>query len=199
VADLQHPTHDCVASQVDNWALLCTQQAWLGRWTAFSMRDSFWGQVHTCSIRSLSTAEPPQEQLPHETQHIMASHSRRDSASTYEHNSFAASDPQMEDFSIDLLLSRVEELQRSEKLATLQKLTHRNALLRDVIIEYQQQWCCALNLLEKTQEARLSIHRAIEHCVSESAAAEKIWLAYWGIRKEHVKNPPGSSSFATWI
>jgi hypothetical protein len=43
------------------------------------------------------------------------------------------------------------------------------------------------------------MQRAMERCVNESAAAEKAWLAYWGIRKEHVKNPPGSSSFTTWI
>jgi hypothetical protein len=72
----------------------------------------------------------------------------------------------------------VEELQRSQKLATLQKLDRKKVLLQYLIIEHQQQWCCALNLLEKTQEAKPSMQRAMEHCVNESAAAEKTWLAY---------------------
>jgi hypothetical protein len=119
----------------------------------------------------------------------MASHSTSDSASDYGRNLFTVSDYQSEEpFSIDLLLSRVEELQRSEKLVALQELTRKNVLLQQLVIDYQQQWCCALNLFEKTHEARLSVQKAMEHCVNESAAAERTWLAYWGIKKEHIRN-----------
>jgi hypothetical protein len=130
----------------------------------------------------------------------MASSSARSSVSDYAHDSFAAGHHQIEEsFSIDMLLSRVEEVQRSEKLATLQTLTRRNALLQQVMLEYQQQWCCALKLLEETHHARLSVQKAMERCADESAAAEKAWLAYWGIGKVHSKSPAGGCSFATWI
>jgi hypothetical protein len=70
-------------------------------------------------------------------------------------------------------LNRVEELQRNEKLVTLQKLTHENALLQELGIEHQQQWCCTLNLLEKTYEAQLRVQQAVAQCVNKSAAAER--------------------------
>jgi hypothetical protein len=65
----------------------------------------------------------------------------------------------------------VEELQRDEKLVTLQKLTHKNALLQDLVVEHQQQWCCTINLLEKTYEAQLRVQQAVAQCVNKSAAA----------------------------
>jgi hypothetical protein len=131
---------------------------------------------------------------------IMASELSPDSSSYYGQGSFSTVDLQSEEpFSIDLLLSRVEELQRSEKLETLQKLTHRNALLQQVVIDYQQQWCCTLALLEKTHEARLSVQKAMERCVNESAAAERTWLAYWGIKKEHCKEQNDGTRYAGWI
>jgi hypothetical protein len=130
----------------------------------------------------------------------MASGLNTDSTSYCGQGSFSTVDLQSEEpFSIDLLLSRVEELQRSEKLETLQKLTHRNALLQQVVIDYQQQWCYTLALLEKTHEGRQSVLKAMEQCVNESAAAERTWLAYWGIRKEHHKEQNDGSRHAGWI
>jgi hypothetical protein len=141
-----------------------------------------------------------------------------DSASDYEQDSLAVPDHQSEEpFSIDLLLRRLEqvqhnedpltlanriraeEVQRSEELAVLQKLTRRSVLLQQLIIDYQQQWCCMLNLLEKTNEAQKSVQKAVEHCVNQNAAAERAWLAYWGIKKAHMKNPAASYSSPGWI
>jgi hypothetical protein len=130
----------------------------------------------------------------------MTSNLTPDSASEYGHDWFAVNDLETEEtFSIDLLLTRVEELQRSEKLESLQKLSRRNTHLQQIVIEYQSQWCCALNLLEKTYEARLSIQNTIEKCVNESAVAERIWLAHWGIKKEHPNNQKEVPSYAGWI
>jgi hypothetical protein len=130
----------------------------------------------------------------------MTSNLTPDSASEYGHDCFAVNDLETEEtFSIDLLLTRVEELQRSEKLESLQKLSRRNTHLQQIVIEYQSQWCCALNLLEKTYEARLSIQNTIDKCVNESAVAERIWLAHWGIKKEHPKNQKELPSYAGWI
>jgi hypothetical protein len=123
-----------------------------------------------------------------------------DSISGYGQESFSVHDFQADEpFSIDLLLGRVEELQRSEKLEDLQKLTRRNMLLQQMVIGYQQQWCSALTLLEKTHEASVSMKKAIEQCVNESAAAERSWLAYWGIKKEHPRKQECSPSYAGWI
>jgi hypothetical protein len=148
----------------------------------------------------------------------MASDLVSDSASDYRQDSFSASDYQSEEpFSVDLLLSRLEEVQRnedqvarpsltrarelrrSEELVALQKLTRRSVLLQQLIIDYQQQWCCMLNLREKSNEARVSIQRAVEDCVNKSAAAERTWLGYWGIKKEHINTATESCSTPGWI
>jgi hypothetical protein len=144
----------------------------------------------------------------------LVSDSASDSASDYGQDSFSASE---EPFSVDLLLSRLEqvqrnedpvarssptraqEVQRSEDLVALQKLTRRSLLLQQLIIDYQQQWCCMLNLLEKSDEARVSMQRAVEHCVSKSAAAERAWLGYWGIKKEHTNTATDNCSTPGWI
>jgi hypothetical protein len=148
----------------------------------------------------------------------MASDSASDYEQDTEQDSSAVNNPQHEEpFSIDVLLrrleevqrnedpvalanrTRAEEVQRSEELAVLQKLTRRSVLLQQLIIDYQQQWCCMLNLLEKTNEAQKSVQKAVEHCVNQSAAAERAWLAYWGIKKEHMESPMNSYSSPGWI
>ncbi|KAF3025165.1 hypothetical protein E8E12_000322, partial [Didymella heteroderae] len=80
---------------------------------------------------------------------------------------------QEEIFSLDLLIDRVEELQRIDQLEAIQKLTNKNSLLQQVAMEYQRQWCCTIELLEKTQEAVLVLQRAVEHFSAESEAAER--------------------------
>ena len=95
-------------------------------------------------------------------------------------------DRQEETFSLDLLIDRVEELQRIDKLEAVQKLTRKNSLLQQVAVEYQRQWCCTIDLLEKTQEAILVLQRAVEHFSAENEAAERAWLASWGIERPEV-------------
>jgi hypothetical protein len=127
----------------------------------------------------------------------MASNSACNSVSDY---SVTECDYQAgEPFSIDLLLSRVEELQRSEKLVALQKLTQKNALLQALIIEHQQQWCCTLNLLEKTHAAQLRVQQAVAQCVDKSAAAEQTWLGYWGLQRHQVGGKKERATSAGWI
>jgi hypothetical protein len=130
----------------------------------------------------------------------MASDPARNSVSDYEPDSLTECDYQSgEPFSIDLLLSRVEELQRSEKLVALQKLTQKNALLQELVIEHQQQWCCTLNLLEKTHEAQFRVQQAVAQCVNKSAAAERTWLGYWGQKKQQVRGNKECATSAGWI
>ncbi|KAF2818272.1 hypothetical protein CC86DRAFT_309560 [Ophiobolus disseminans] len=98
-------------------------------------------------------------------------------------------------FSLDLLIHRVEELQRIDQLETLQNLTRQNSLLQDVVKEYQRRWCCTISLLEKTLEAVFSLQKAIKHFEIEREAAERVWLASWGIERPIVDlqtyNPAG--------
>jgi hypothetical protein len=100
-------------------------------------------------------------------------------------------------FSIESLINRVDEIQRREQLETIQQLTLDNTLLQQLIINYQDQWCCTIDLLERSQEAVLLLQKAIEHSIQENVIAEKQWLSFWGIEKENAKNPGYSP--AGWI
>lgn len=107
-------------------------------------------------------------------------------------------DTQYDDFfSLDLLISRVEQIQRREQLERIRILTRDNALLQQLAANYQRQWIRTLLLLEKTQTAIVSLREALEHCYSENVAAEQAWLALWGIRTEATGS--GAYSLAGWI
>ena len=93
-------------------------------------------------------------------------------------------------FSLDLLISRVEQVQ-------LHALARDTALLQRLVVAYQRQWRWTLVLLEKTRTAVASLRNALEHCCRESVAAERAWLAFWGIQKE--PSGPGAYSPAGWI
>jgi hypothetical protein len=98
-------------------------------------------------------------------------------------------------FSLDLLINRVEELQRLDQLETIQNLTRKNSLLQEVVTEYQRQWYCTIDLIEKTQEAVFILQEAIQHFNVETEAAERVWLALWGIERPEADlqtcNPAG--------
>ncbi|KAF3049107.1 hypothetical protein E8E11_008469 [Didymella keratinophila] len=102
---------------------------------------------------------------------------------------------QEEIFALDLLIDPVEELQRIDQLETIQELTRKNSLLQQVTVEYQRQWCCTIDLLDKAQEAVLVLQRTVEHFSAENEAAERAWLASWGIERSgtdlRTGNPGG--------
>jgi hypothetical protein len=102
-----------------------------------------------------------------------------------------------ETFSVDLLIDRVEELQRIDQLETIQELMRKNSLLQQVAIEYQRQWCCTIDLLDKAQEAVLVLQRTVEHFSTENEAAERAWLAAWGIERSETDLRTGNP--AGWI
>ena len=87
-------------------------------------------------------------------------------------------------FTIDSLIQRVEEMQRRGQLDTIERLTVENSLLQHLIHQYQRQWSATIDLLEKTHQALLSLQKAIEHYVGDGIAAERDWLAFWGITRE---------------
>jgi hypothetical protein len=90
----------------------------------------------------------------------------------------------MEGFSIESLIKRVDEFQRRDHMETIEKLTIENSLLQHVTVEYQKNWCMTIEVLEKTHQAVLTLQKALENCVNEDIAAERQWLAFWGIKKE---------------
>ena len=98
-----------------------------------------------------------------------------DSNSAYEQGSPNTEDPALADiFSLDLLISRVEEMQRRGQLELLQKLSIDNSRLQHLVVAYQRQWCDTVELLEKMQEAVLLLHRALERCFGESMVRKSI-------------------------
>jgi hypothetical protein len=121
-----------------------------------------------------------------------------DSSSNCDKGSLNTEDPILEPaFSIELLINRVEEVQRREQLEAIQKLTLDNSLLQQLVIQYQEQWCLTVDLLEKTHEAVLLMQKALERCMEEDIAAEQDWLAFWGIGREGTKR--SGYSPAGWI
>jgi hypothetical protein len=100
-----------------------------------------------------------------------------------------------EDVSVGSLIQRVEEFQRRNELETLEKLTNEKSLLHRRIAYYRESWSRTLELLQKAQEALLSVSTALEKCFQEEKAAEKDWLAFWGIISEVKKD----SRQAGWI
>ena len=89
-----------------------------------------------------------------------------------------------EDFSMESLLQRVGEFQKREQLETLRRLTMENSLLQKHIACYQESWCATLDLLQETYEAVLLMQHAFQRCSCEETAAERDWLAFWGIPSE---------------
>ncbi|KAH7111850.1 hypothetical protein B0J11DRAFT_512092 [Dendryphion nanum] len=90
----------------------------------------------------------------------------------------------IEHFSIECLIKRVDEYQRRDHMETIERLTTENSLLQHVIVKYQKNWCWTIEILEKTHQAVLTLQKALEYCIDEDIAAERQWLAFWGIKKE---------------
>ena len=90
--------------------------------------------------------------------------------------------------SIGSLIQRVEEFQRRNELDTLEKLTNEKSLLHRRIAYYRESWSRTLELLQKAQEALFSMSTALEKCFQEEKAAEKDWLAFWGIISDSKKD-----------
>ena len=78
----------------------------------------------------------------------------------------------------------MEEFLKQDQLETLEKLTNENFLLHQLISYYQENWGRTLQLLQKAQEALMSLQTALENCFHEERAAERDWLAFWGISGE---------------
>ncbi|KAI9770963.1 MAG: hypothetical protein M1840_002667 [Geoglossum simile] len=106
-------------------------------------------------------------------------------------------DKPSEDFSMESLLQRVDEFQKREQLETLRRLTMENSLLQKHIACYQESWCATLDLLQEACEAVLLMQHAFQRCSGEGTAAERDWLAFWGIPSESDKT--SKYRLAGWI
>lgn len=92
-------------------------------------------------------------------------------------------DVQEEPFSLDVLINRIEELQRSDQLLTIERLTRKNHLLQRVAVQCQKHSCSTSELLEHTQHAVIELQIAVDRFCHENEAAERVWLATWGIER----------------
>ena len=93
-----------------------------------------------------------------------------------------------ETFSIETLIQRVEEFQKRDQLESLERVTRENFLLQRRLVRYQEYWCSTLDLLQKAHEVVQSMHNALEKYTREEIAAERDWLAFWGIKMESTKD-----------
>src|SRR5687767_2988609 len=89
----------------------------------------------------------------------------------------------MSDISIESLIHQVEELERSNQIETIERLTRENALIDQLIVAYQKRWYRMMELLEQAQQALAGLQMGFEHIISEEIAAEKGCLASWGIQR----------------
>src|SRR6266480_7660380 len=109
-----------------------------------------------------------------------------DSDSDYETELPDTSPPTpIEAASFNLLVQRVEEFQRMHQLETIERLTTENTKMQNSIVKYQKLWCSTIKLLEEAYQALQLLQGAFENCIDEDIAAEKDWLTFWGIKKEH--------------
>jgi len=88
---------------------------------------------------------------------------------------------------IDSLTRQVEELRIIGQLESINRLDTENALLGQLLAAYRQQWSQLIDFLEQTQRALMILQKALEKCISDEVAAERDWLAYWGVKKERVQ------------
>ena len=80
------------------------------------------------------------------------------------------------------------------KLIIIERLTNENREMQNAIVKYQKLWCSTIELLEEAYQALQALQRAFQHCIDEDIAAEKDWLAFWGIKKGNQHYSP-----AGWI
>ncbi|KAJ3455241.1 hypothetical protein MRS44_013841 [Fusarium solani] len=92
----------------------------------------------------------------------------------------------MEEFSISSLIHQVEEFERMNQLDTVERLTKENSLLDSLAVAYQQRWLRTMDLLEQAQRALTALQKAFEQCIGEEIAAERDWLAFWGIERDNT-------------
>jgi len=87
--------------------------------------------------------------------------------------------------SFDLLARMIEESQRMHQLKNIKKLATENTKMQNAILQYQELGCKTVELFEKAYQALQTLKRAFGNCVDEDIAAEKDWLTFWGISKQH--------------
>jgi hypothetical protein len=83
-----------------------------------------------------------------------------------------------EEFSLETLLQRVEEVQRRDHLDTLEKLTEENCSLQQRILRYRKYSCLTLNILETVYEGVLAMRKVLNECLEEEKAVEQAWLIF---------------------
>jgi hypothetical protein len=79
----------------------------------------------------------------------------------------------MEQYPIRDLIRRVDEFQRASEREAIEKLTTENALLRDLVIAYQESWSHIVDLLGQANQGLALLCKALERYLNERVASER--------------------------
>ncbi|KAF8856251.1 hypothetical protein BDZ45DRAFT_594457 [Acephala macrosclerotiorum] len=90
-----------------------------------------------------------------------------------------------EEFSIGALLGRVNEFQRRQELDTLERITMENSWLEHHIARCRETSSRTIKLLHGIYQAVALMQNTLEKCRRQDLAADRAWLAFWGIHNEH--------------
>ena len=93
-----------------------------------------------------------------------------------------------DDSSVESLLRRVDEFQKTAELETLDRLEKENAVLRHQVLSYQRSLRATTDLFKEAFEAVLLIQTALQTCNEEEERANRDWLAFWGVHMETPSN-----------
>jgi hypothetical protein len=98
-----------------------------------------------------------------------------DSDSDYEKGSLDTPAIPIELLSMESLIKRVDEFQRSNHLEIIERLTVESTLLQNLILKYQKN---CMELLERTLQAALKLQEALENCINEGERAKKQYVVH---------------------
>jgi hypothetical protein len=113
---------------------------------------------------------------------------------------FSATEMYLEEMSINSLLKSVEDFHRVSQEETIDRLKEENVSLSRQIKLYQESWAKSQCFLEEMYQYKELLQDFLSHLSQLRRAAEKDWLAVWGIYEGELA---GDSSYSldleTWI
>jgi hypothetical protein len=87
---------------------------------------------------------------------------------------------------MEYLVRQVSEMKRAQELQTISILMKENQLLWKEVAICRRLWNGIIVMMTEAIEAMKCIETALENFSTETAAAERDWLAFWGIYRESV-------------
>ncbi|KKY29209.1 hypothetical protein UCRPC4_g00115 [Phaeomoniella chlamydospora] len=82
---------------------------------------------------------------------------------------------------LDSLLRQLEDFQDTITTGTLHRLENENAVLKQQLSYYEQNWRASVAFLSEGLRTAMSTRTALEAYQEAEGKAEQEWLAFWGI------------------